>query len=77
MEAPDGIVPSSEAGATFLRYADTRISAGVCSDFGTYRTVCIGFPVEILLDDSHIDMIIKSSIEYLKKTEGHGQEEDI
>ena len=77
VEAPDGIVPSSEAGATFLRYADTRISAGVCSDFGTYRTVCIGFPVEILLDDSHIDMIIKSSIEYLKKTEGHGQEEDI
>lgn len=75
VEAPDGIIPAGENGGTFLRYADTRISAGVCSDFGTYRTVCIGFPIETLKDSSRIGQIVRASLEYFKKTTGYGQEQ--
>ena len=68
VEAPDGIEPSGSHGKSVLRYGDTRISAGVCADFGTYRTVCLGFPVEVITDKEHIDRIIKASIEYFTKS---------
>lgn len=72
VEAPDGIIPSSENGCTFMRYGDTRVSAGICSDFGTYRTVCIGFPIETITERIYLDKVIKSVIGYLK---GRGSDE--
>lgn len=66
VEAPDGIVPSGNEGSTFLRYTDTRISAGVCCDFGTYRTVCIGFPIEIITDAKALDRIVRASLGYFR-----------
>ena len=67
VEAPDGISPAGESSKSFLRYSDTRISAGICADFGKYRTVCIGFPIEVLTESGYIDRIIKSSIQYFIK----------
>lgn len=63
VESPDGIRPALPSGPdvstlpapwgyTFLKYGDTKISAGVCSDFGKYRTVCIGFPIETVTDEN-------------------------
>lgn len=75
VEAPDGIMPSGENGCTFMRYADTRISAGVCSDFGSYRTVCLGFPIEVLEDRGQIGRIISTSLEFFKTRSGYGQEQ--
>ncbi len=66
VENPDGIAPADTAGTTFLRYRDTRISAGVCTDFGTYRSICIGFPIEVITDEESLNMIMKSSLDYLK-----------
>lgn len=67
VETPDGIVPASKSAATFLRYADTGISAGVCYNAEGYRCVSLGFPIETLKEESQIDNIIKLTIEYFKK----------
>lgn len=66
VEAPDGIAPSGPQGTAFLRYEDTRISAAVSSDFGTYRTVCIGFPLEILQEKDSIGKLIGASIGFFR-----------
>lgn len=65
VEAPDGIAPADTCGSTFLRYADTRVSAGVCTDFGTYRSVCIGFPLEVITEEKYLDKIMKASLDFL------------
>ncbi len=68
VEAPDGIVPgSSKTGSTFLRYADTDISAGVCHIGDGYRTVCIGFPLETIKEEKNIDHIIKTTLDFFSK----------
>lgn len=67
VESPDGINPSSKNGATFMRYADTGISAGICHQGRNYRTVCLGFPVEALKEEKDIDSIISLTLEYFKK----------
>ena len=71
----EGGSASGENGCTFMRYADTRISAGVCSDFGSYRTVCLGFPIEVLEDRGQIGRIISTSLEFFKTRSGYGQEQ--
>ena len=76
VEAPDGIVPSGTHGNTFLRYGDTRISAGVCSDFGTYGTVCLGFPLEVISDRGQMNRIIRGSIEFFKTISEKGSEDE-
>ena len=68
VEAPDGIAPANGHAQSVLRYEDTRVSAGICADFGTYRTVCLGFPIEVLTEYDCIDRIIKSSLQYFAKS---------
>lgn len=67
VETPDGIVPSGEKGKSFLRYADTNISAGTCFEGDGYRTVCIGFPIEVIKDGERADELIKSIMKFLDK----------
>lgn len=68
VETPDGIAPvSSRTGSTFIRYADTDISAGVCYEGNGYRTVCIGFPLETLKEEKNIDHIIKTTLDFFNK----------
>lgn len=64
VETPDGLAPASDSAKTILKYRDTRISAGIRYDAGTYRTVCIGFPVETLQQPEAIYDIISSSLKY-------------
>ncbi len=64
VEAPDGIVPANTSGRTFLRYKDTGISAGVAYDGGTYRTVCIGFPIETVTDGKEVGNIFEFCLEF-------------
>ncbi len=68
VEAPDGISPASaKTGSTFIRYADTKISAGVCHEGKGYRAVSLGFPVETLKDEKDIDYIIKTTLDFFNK----------
>lgn len=77
VEAPDGIAPSCPESRTFLRYEDTGISAATCADFGTRRTVCIGFPIETIKDSESMCRIMEASIGYFRtatKKDTDGQE---
>ncbi len=67
VESPDGIIPSSDKGVTFMKYADTGISAGVCHEGEGYRTVSIGFPVETLKSEEDINRIIGTTLEFFSK----------
>ena len=67
VETPDGIVPSCDRAQSFLRYTDTNISAGTCFEGNGYRTVCIGFPIEVISGESQIEALIKDIMKFLDK----------
>lgn len=67
VETPDGIVPSSDKSKSFLRYSDTNISAGTCFEGNGYRTVCIGFPIEVISVEAAIEPLIKDIMKFLDK----------
>ena len=64
VETPDGISPKGKS-STFMRYADTEISAAVCHEGENYKSVSFGFPLETLKEDGHIDTIISLTLDYL------------
>lgn len=66
VENPDGIAPASADAATFLRYSGSGISAGVCKKGTCYRSVCIGFPIETILDPSETASLMKVILEFFK-----------
>lgn len=63
-EAPDGLVPASDAAVTFLRYSDTQVAAGICHEGDGYRTVCIGFPIEVMVSDQARGGLLASVLGY-------------
>ena len=67
VETPDGIVPSCDKARSFLRYTDTNISAGTCFEGKGYRTVCIGFPIEVIQDESRTADLMKGIMKFLDK----------
>lgn len=66
VEAPDGIMARGKA-STFMRYSDTDIPAAVCKEGEGYRSVCFGFPLETLKEESHIDSIISLTLDYFNR----------
>ena len=48
VESPDGILPSGKNGTTIIKYSDNNMSAAVAADLGTYRSVVMGFPFEVI-----------------------------
>ena len=64
VESPDGIEPADESGHTVMRYAETRISAGVVYA-GKYRTCIFGFPFESIKKASDRDRIMQSVLGFL------------
>lgn len=67
IETPDGISPSSKNGKVIIRYSDTKSPAGIRHEADTYRTVCLGFPIEALKSEEDIDTIIKNTLEYFNR----------
>ena len=67
VETPDGIVPASDKAQSFLRYSDTEISAGTCFEGEGYRTVCIGFPIEVIKGEQCTESLIKDIMKFLDK----------
>ena len=66
VENPDGIVPSDNRGKTIIRYKDTGISAGTAFDSGTYKCICIGFPIEAVREEKEIEHVFEYCLDYLK-----------
>jgi len=67
VEAADAIIPADSKGRSFLRYTDSGTSAGICYNPGKYKTVCLGFPIEVITDDDAIIEIIGSTLKYFEK----------
>ncbi|MBE6239984.1 MAG: xanthan lyase [Bacteroidales bacterium] len=66
VESPDGISPRGKA-STFLKYSDTDIPAGICKEGKGYKSVCLGFPIETLKEESQIERIISLTLEYFNR----------
>ena len=60
VETPDGLIPSSDKSYTFLQYADTKISAGVCFNSGVHKSASLGFPIETIRRPEDIEKIIRT-----------------
>ena len=67
VESPDGILPGVKSASSFMRYADSGISAGICNEGKGYRTVCLGFPVEALASEDKIDEIMELTLEFFSR----------
>ena len=67
VEAPDGLVPASKKGSIIMRYSDTNTPAGICHQGDTYRTVCFGFPLEILKEEENLNSLITATLQYFSK----------
>ena len=64
IEYPDGIAAASAKGQTFIRYADSNISAGVAHQGKGFRTVSLGFPIEVLKEEDMIAGLIENILKY-------------
>ena len=67
VESPDGILPGSKNASSFMRYTDSGISAGICSEGKGYRTVCLGFPIETLESEDSINEIMNITLEFFSR----------
>ena len=67
VETPDGLLPAAENGRTFLRYTDTNISAAVCTDFGTYRSVVLGFPIETIDEPDALESLLRETLAWFDR----------
>lgn len=66
VETPDALVPSSENSFTFLRYSDTKLSAGICYDSGKHRVVSLGFPIETIDSKSSMEKLFKAITDFFE-----------
>lgn len=66
VETPDGLLPASDKAASFLRYTDTDISAGICNEGKGYRSVCLGFPMETVKDKETLAGLVKAIMDYFE-----------
>ena len=67
VESPDGLTPALKSAASFMRYKDSGISAGICNEGKGYRTVCLGFPIEALESSDDINRIITITLEFFSR----------
>lgn len=67
VESPDGISPGVKSASSFMRYTDSGISAGIYNEAKGYKTVCLGFPIEALESDEHINEIIELTLEFFRR----------
>ncbi len=66
VETPDGLLPAGPGGATFLRYTDTNISAGVCWSGDGYKAVSLGFPIETVMDEDAARGLFETAFGFFK-----------
>lgn len=69
VESPDSFYPAdSKRGATFLRYTENNLVAGVLFDAGNYRTVAIGFPFETIETADDRTGLMKQILDFFDKS---------
>ena len=64
VESPDAIKASDDSGATFMRYSENNIPAGIVSNRNGYRTVVMGFPFEVMTDRTQRHNLMQAILNY-------------
>lgn len=64
-ETVDGLIPASEKSSIFLKYEDSLIPAGIYYLGNGYKSVSVGFPLELVKDKEQKNSIIKSILDFL------------
>ena len=67
VETPDGIVPASSKAFSIMTYNDTEVSAGIGYEAEGYKTVCLGFPIEVVCEEEDLFDIIRTTLEFFKR----------
>ena len=67
IESPDGIKPASVNGSIIYTYPGSNIPAGVAHQGQGYKCICLGFPIEVLVEKEDIAKVISDSLEYFEK----------
>lgn len=63
--APDAIFPSSNLGATIMRYAETDAPAAVAFEPLTHRSVTLGFPFEAIETETSRTLLMSQVLKFL------------
>ena len=66
VESPDAIKASDDSGATIMRYRENNIPAAVASQRAGYRTVVMGFPIEVIDNASQRDAVMGNVLKFLE-----------
>ncbi len=67
VESPDAIKASDAAGATIMRYRESNIPAAIASQRSGYRTVVLGFPIEVIGSSAQRDGVIGSALNFFNE----------
>lgn len=66
-ENVDALSPASDKSSTFLRYYDTETSAAVCYKAKGYKVISVGFPLELITNESVLDAFMSDTMNFFKK----------
>jgi len=67
VESPDAITASDAGGATIMRYTESNIPAAIASQRSGYRTVVMGFPIEVVDNEAQRDMLIGNALKFFNE----------
>ncbi len=67
VESPDAIKASDANGATIMRYTESNIPAAIASQRGGYRTVVMGFPIEVVDNEAQRNMLIGNALKFFNE----------
>ena len=68
VESPDSFYATdSQKGATLMRYTENNLVAATAMDAGTYKTVIIGFPFEVIKDEGSRNSLMEQVLNFFGK----------
>ncbi|MDE6490923.1 MAG: xanthan lyase, partial [Muribaculaceae bacterium] len=68
VESADAIAPSDSRGAVIMRYCENGLPAATAFDGGNYRTVAMGFPFEVIINEHSRNALMKQILDFLTST---------
>lgn len=67
VESPDALTPVGKNTYSIYRYCDSNMSAGIAYKGADYRVVALGFPIEALERESHIEQLMAQITAFFNK----------
>ncbi len=67
VESPDALTPVGKNTHVIFRYGDSNMSAGIAYNGADYRVVALGFPIETLDSEAHIEQLMAQITAFFNK----------